>query len=273
MAASAPALFVLALFGAWVAADEGTRAETPGVWLALIVAGFGPALISGLIDRKAGLRFQLHTVAPLIILALIGARAIAYHLRLSARGVIVASVLLVGCGMRPDYTLQAVFREHGPIDSPFASSVAPDHRGAAEFVRKHASENEWIAAEDPLQQSLLIGRTELWLRRFEDAKGFLRVDPRDGLAREVYTGSRLVHDLVALRDAAAAAEQSVVWLITSGESEMHPEWYRTDETHATYATLQAWQPLAWFEGADGLTRVYRLVDGEPAAPRRFGELR
>jgi hypothetical protein len=57
----------------------------------------------------------------------------------------------------------------------------------------------------------------------------------------------------------------VVWLITSAEVEGFPEWYRTAETDAT---LKAWRPLAWFVGADALTRVYRLVDGEPAPPPR-----
>ena len=97
----------------------------------------------------------------------------------------------------------------------------------------------------------------------------MRVDPRDGRLRDVYTGSRLVPDLDALRAAAAHAEQRVVWLVTSGESEATPEWYRTEETDAK---LREWRPLAWFVGADGLTRVYRLVDGEPVAPRRFGGL-
>ena len=37
--------------------------------------------------------------------------------------------------------------------------------------------------EDPLQQRLYLGRAELWLRRFEDAAAFLRLDPRRGLLR------------------------------------------------------------------------------------------
>jgi hypothetical protein len=61
----------------------------------------------------------------------------------------------------------------------------------------------------------------------------------------------------------------VVWLITSAEVEVFPGWYRTPETDAT---LKAWRPLARFVGADGLTRVYRLVDGEPEPPS-VGEAR
>ena len=250
-----------------MATGEGARASKPGVWLGLVAAAFGPALISGLIDRKAGLRFQIHLVAPLIVLALLGARAAAERLRATSRTALIASALLVGCAMRPDYAIRAVLRDHGPIDSPFAAMVAPDHRGAANFVRAHVADDEWIAAEDPLQQHLLIGRTELWLRSFEDAKGFVRADEGGGLPREVYTGSRLVSDLDALRSLAAREGQNVVWLVTSGESEAMPRWYRTPETDAQ---LRAWRPLAWFIGADGLTRVYRLVGGEPVPPRRFG---
>ena len=58
--------------------------------------------------------------------------------------------------------------------------------------------------------------------------------------------------------------------MTSGESEVRPEWYRTAETQVK---LLEWRPLAWFEGDDGLTRVYRLVNGEPVPPHRFGVLR
>ena len=203
LAASAPGLFALALFGAWVATDDGARAQKPGVWLGLIAAAFGPALISGIIDRKAGLRFQIHVVAPLLVLALLGARSLTQRVRITSRNALIASALLVGCAMRPDYSIRAVLRDHGPIDSPFAAIVAPDHRGAANFVLAHAADDEWIAAEDPLQQHLLIGRTELWLRSFEDAKGFVRRDATGGSPREVYTGSRLVTDIEALRELAA----------------------------------------------------------------------
>ena len=269
LAASAPALFLLALVGTWVATERGARARVPGVWLALIIAAFGPALISGIIDRKAGLRFEIHAVAPLLILAVLGAQNLVARLRLPSAATVVASAVLVGCAMRPDYTLQAIVREHGPVDSPFAANVAPDHHGAADFVRVHAADDEWIVAEDPLQQFLLIGRTELWLRSFEDAKGFLRVD-REGVPREVYTGSRLVGDIGELRALANEAGQHVVWLVTSGECEASPEWYRTPETDEL---LRGWHALAWYEGADGMTRVYRLVDGEPVPPRRFGKRR
>ena len=77
-------------------------------------------------------------------------------------------------------------------------------------------------------------------------------------------GARQVSDLDGLRTLAAGR---VVWLLTSGEVEAAPRFYRTPETQET---LTRWRPLAWYLGADGLTRVYRLVDGLPVPPPGAG---
>jgi hypothetical protein len=257
-------MFALAALGGLIAADRGARSPQSAPWLVLIAAAYLPVLAGGIEVRTSGLRYQIHALAPLIVLAVLAAEWLAGRL-LRQRTVIVAvSVLMVAVALRPDQSLKAVLREHGPVSEPFAVlNVAPDHRGAADFVRARVAEGDWIAAEDSLQQHLYLGRADLWLRRFEDAAMFLRRDPQDGVLRDVYVGSRHVNDLEQLRSLAAREGRRVVWLITSGEVEGFPEWFRTAETDAT---LKAWRSLAWFIGADGLTRVYRLVDGEPAPP-------
>ncbi len=214
--------------------------------------------------RSEALRFQIHSLAPLIVLALLAAESIAARIVKRPGLVSLLAFLVVLVALLPHQSVRAVLREHGPVAEPLAfQNVAPDHRGAGAFVRERAAPDEWIAAEDSLQQHLYIGRTELWLRKFEDAAPFLVRDPATTDWHEVYTGARQVGDLTELRAAANESGQRVVWLITSGEVEVGPQWYRTPETDAT---LKAWRPLAHFVGADGLTRVYRLIDGEPEPP-------
>jgi len=264
LAEATPLLFALALLGVVMAVDRGARAKQPGAWLAVLAAAVGPMLLTGFLARREALRFHLHTIAPLIVLALLGANLLAVRLLRSNRLALVAAIMLVAVSLRPDQSLRVILREAGPLQEFFTEmKVAPDHRGAGTFVRAHAAQDEWIVAEDILHQKFYIGRVDVWLRRFDDAAGFLRANPDGGLPRDIYTGSRHVGDLEALNALAATEEQQVIWLVTSGEVEVSPHSYRTLKTDAT---LRAWQPLAWFVGTDGLTRVYRLVDGRPVAP-------
>jgi hypothetical protein len=258
---AAPFFVGLSAAGAIVAADRGARSSQPAIWLVLIAAAFAPALVAGLVERIEGLRFHCHALVPLIVLALLAAQALTA--RVSRRkGVAVAlAALLVLVAVRPDQSVRAILRRHGPIAEPFAIlNVAPDHRGAAAFLRAHAAADEWIVAEDPLEQHLYVGRTEIWLRRFEDAARFLQPAIDGELPRDMYTGARHVGDLTQLRALLKAEGQRVIWLVTSGEVEGAPRFYRTIETDGI---LESWRPFALFVGADGMTRVYRLVDGEP----------
>jgi hypothetical protein len=220
-------------------------------------------LISGFVERSETLRYHLHGLVPLLILALLAARALAERIAKRKDVALALAALLVLIAVRPDQSVRSILREHGPVPEPFAMmNVAPDHRGAAAYLREHAAPDEWIVAEDPLEQHLYIGRTEIWLRRIEDAARFLKRPADGGLPRDIYTGARHVGDLAQLQALARAEGQRVIWLVTSGEVEGYPEFFRTPETDAI---LARWRPLAVFVGADGLTRVYRLVDGEPAA--------
>jgi hypothetical protein len=260
-ALAAPLFFGLSTVGAIVAADRGARSSEPAIWLVLIAAAFAPALLAGLVERSDALRFYTHAVAPLLVLAVLAAQALSARVSRRKGVEIVMAALLVLVAVRPDQSVRAILREHGPVAEPFAiMNVAPDHRGAAAFLRAHAAADEWIVAEDPLEQHLYIGRTEIWLRRFEDAARFLLPGANGERPRDMYTGARQVGDLTQLRALAKAEGQRVVWLVTSGEVEAAPVYYRTADTDAI---LARWRPLALFVGADGMTRVYRLVDGEP----------
>ena len=260
---AAPLLFALACAGLLAAVGRSAASDRSGAWLALVAAALAPALLSGLVESRGELRFQLHALGPLLVLAVLGADALwrrvqGPRLRLA---LVAATALLA---VRPDLSVQAVLREPGPIESPFAVlDVAPDHRGAAAFLSGRLRADEWLAAEDVLQQRFYAGRADVWLRRSGDADRYVRRDPGDGLARDIYTGALHADDLEALRRLARSHGKRVVWLVTSGECEAASDYYRTPELAAE---LERWRPLAWYEGADGMTRIYRLVDGEPLAP-------
>jgi hypothetical protein len=263
-ALATPAFCALALLGVLAATNRAARTPHPATWLLLVAAALAPVLLSGMDRRTEGLRYQIHSLAPLIVLALVAAESIAARFVKRPGLAPLLAFLAVLVALLPHQSVRAVLREHGPVAEPLAfQNVAPDHRGAGAFVRERAAPDEWIAAEDSLQQYLYIGRTELWLRKFEDAAAFSVREKSTTGWHDVYTGSRQVSDLTELRAVADEAGQRVVWLITSGEVEVGPQWYRTPETDAT---LMSWRPLAHFLGADGLTRVYRLIDGEPEPP-------
>lgn len=262
-AQATPLLFGLALLGALLAVNRSAKSSHPVAWLILVAAAFAPLLGSGFAGRTGALRFQIHALVPLLVLAMLAANT-AVRAMVRRDDIAFAAALLVALiAVRPDQSLQSVLRGYGPVDAPFAIvGVAPDHRGAAAYVREQIADTDLVVAEDPLQQRLYLGRADYWLRRREDAETFLTSD-RDGVLRDVYAGSRHIHDLAELGAAIRVEDHDVIWLITSAEVEMNPEWYRTPETDAA---LRAWRPLAWFVGEDGMTRVYRLVSGKPVAP-------
>lgn len=260
LAQVAPGPVALGLAGALALALGAGPCRSPAARLALLVAFLTPWLLTGLETRREGLRYHIHVIPPLVILAVGGATTLLRLVRIRhAAWQTGLAVAVVGLLLRPDLTLHLLVRDHGPSAAPYAG-MAPDHREPGEFVRALARSDEWIAAEDPLQQILWAGRVDLWLRRSEDAAAFLNAahDP----PREVYAGSRHVHDLETLRRL-AVREDRTVWLITSAEVESAPQHYRTD---ATQERLGAWEPRAWFVGRDGLTRVYRLEAGDPVPP-------
>jgi hypothetical protein len=261
-ARAAPLLSVLAALGALCAVQAGSASRRPGPWLVLIAAALAPALLSGWATRSDALRFQLHALTPVLILAVLalerglGALGGLGAPRPAALG---AAALLALAALRPDLAVSGVLREHGPLSDPFAQlPVAPDHRGAGRFVREHALAHDWIAAEDSLQQRLYAGRAEFWLRRREDATPFLHAES-GAEPREVYTGAQLLPDVRALLALSRAQPQRRIWLITSAEADVEPEFYRTPETQAQ---LDAWRERAVFVGADGITRVQLLRGGE-----------
>ena len=268
---AAPLLSTLAGFGVLLAVDRAAQGPTQGAWIGLIAAAACPPLVTGLITREDALRYEIHVLAPILVLGVLASLALASRfVRPGVKSIALAGALML-VAVRPDQTFRAMFRDYGPVTEPFAVlNVAPDHKGAAEFVLAHAAPSDWIVAEDMLEQYLYIGRTEVWLRRREDASQFLQGGAPDGIPRDVYTGAMHAHDLDAVAALASSHGVRSIWLITSAEVEAAPQYYRTA---ATDATLLRWRPQASFVGQDGMTRVFRMVDGSPVPPAGGGASR
>lgn len=268
---AAPLLSLLGLAGILLAIDRIAEGPVEGAWIGLIVAALGPPLITGLIAREDALRYEVHVFAPMIVLGVLACRAFFLRFSRSSSAALALAGIVMVVAVRPDQTVRAMLRGYGPVAEPFAVlNVAPDHRGAAEFVRAHAKPEEWIVAEDMLEQYLYIGRTEVWLRRWEDAAQFLQGGAADGIPRDVYVGAMHARDLDAVQQLARARGVRALWLITSAEVEAAPRFYRTTSTEET---LESWRPLAWYVGEDRMTRVYYVVDGKPVPDRAAGEVR
>ncbi len=258
-----PGFALLSGIGCVLVVDRAARDGRAAAWLTLVAAALVPEVLSGVAERREGLRYHFHALAPFLVLGLAGGIDLLRPLLRSEGRALLVTALLAALALRADTALAIVQRGHGWVDDPYYGRVLiPDHRGPGRFVRERAQPDEWIAAEDVLQQVLWAGRADVWLRRAEDADTFLRADAA-GEPRDVYTGSLPAPDLLALRDLARAHGVRVVWLVTSAEVVVQPEYFRTPETHAA---LEAWRDRAWFVGEDGETRVYKLVDGEPVPP-------
>jgi len=256
---------LLAAIGGFVAVRRGAESDVSAMWLALIAAAILPFVLSGLFKRVGATRYQFHALAPLIVLALLGAQALLHRWPRRAWTGTAACLLVVGLSLRPDLTYRAVMREHGPLESPFSVvyGAAPDHRSAGRFVRSRATEAELIVAEDSLQMQYYAGRVDFWLREAGDARRYLRRDPDGGPPRDQYTGARHVSSIEAVQSISREAGGRGVWLVTSGEAEVRPHWYRTPSTRHF---LRKWEQHAWYVAEDGLTRVLRLEHGEPVPP-------
>jgi len=263
---ASPALAALASLGILMATWRGSRdPHLAPILLILVAAALAPALGTGLIKRSEALRFQIHALAPMLVLAVYGSwygvRALAPSGKTLAWAAAIGLTLIA---VRPDRGLAIVLRDHGPIQEPFAIfTVAPDHRGAGLFVRERAAPSDLIVAEDSQQQRFYAGRVDYWLRRPQDANTFLTLAEGSSAPRDIYTGAGFLPDFNSLLILSRSRPEQSLWLITSAEAEASERFYRTPETSQALEQIKG---LAQFVARDGITRVYRIRAGEVTAP-------
>jgi len=73
-ALAAPLFSLLVALGLLAATYRGACSEYPAAWIALMAAGALPFLLSGLLKRVEESRYQIHALAPMIVLCLVAAQ-------------------------------------------------------------------------------------------------------------------------------------------------------------------------------------------------------
>ena len=144
--------------------------------------------------------------------------------------------------------------------------LRPDHRGAGRFVRAMRQPGDIVIAEDPLEQTWYAGEVQYWLRSYADARPFMRHHP-DGRTADIYVGTELLADTVAIREAVTSAPERV-WLITSGETRASRAYYLDPAQRAWLDSVER-TSAPHFVGSDSATFVYCLRCD--ITPERTGE--
>lgn len=144
----------------------------------------------------------------------------------------------------------------------------PDHKGAAEFMRRQGlTPEDVVLAEDVLQQTYYLGSVDYWLISRKYSRTY--VIHADGAYRDFYTGTEVMSDAARL-EALLANAPARVFVIGSGENQHDgrldmrgAELHRLLEESGRFEVLHV--------GRDGLTKVWRARNiGRPAAVDRLG---
>lgn len=147
----------------------------------------------------------------------------------------------------------------GVINSGYESH--PDHKGAAEFMRRqNLVPEDVIVAEDVLQQTYYLGKGQVdyWLMSRHHARRY--VELKGGKIRDFYTGAGVISDARMLRELLQRERGHRIFVIGSGENQSdHRRGMRGDMD----AVLRSPQFEVVYEGRDRLTQVWRASDAPP----------
>lgn len=167
--------------------------------------------------------------------------------------------ILVGSGLLGGHGVRQVVAQTPPeYGSRLFSAIEsyPDHRAPGCFVRKHSRPGDIIVGEDALQLFWYAGRVDYWLRDPSTHRLYSYLD-QDELQRDVYVASVVTTDdqIAALH----AEKKRRIWLVTSGETRLMPEFYlgeNTPQRNWIDSVMNSVQPV--LKGRDGLSAVYCL---------------
>jgi hypothetical protein len=139
----------------------------------------------------------------------------------------------------------------------------PDHKGAAEFMRRqHLVPEDVIIAEDVLQQTYYLGKGQVdyWLMSRNHARRY--VELVNGQIRDFYTGAGVISDAKMLEQLLQRERGHRIFVIGSGENQSdHRKGMRGDMD----AVLHSQQFEVIYKGRDRLTEVWRAT-GAPPTP-------
>ena len=132
--------------------------------------------------------------------------------------------------------------------------IYPDHKGAGQFVKRHAGVRDTIIVEDALQQYWYIGREVVWLRDEASNSRYMYLDSA-GTLRDIYVNSKVLRSTAT--DSVCNDHSGTMWLVTSAETEGHRDLYLSDEQRGWLARVKRdFSPV--YLGRDKTTSVFRL---------------
>jgi hypothetical protein len=149
----------------------------------------------------------------------------------------------------------------GVINSGYESH--PDHKGAAEFMRRqNLVPEDVIIAEDVLQQTYYLGKGQVdyWLISRNHARRY--VERVDGKIRDFYTGAGIISDAGMLEALLQREQGHRIFVIGSGENQSDK---RKGMRGDMDAVLRSQQFEVIYEGRDRLTQVWRATGAPPTS--------
>ena len=132
----------------------------------------------------------------------------------------------------------------------------PDHKFPGEYVAARRHENDIVIAEDVLEQRWYAGTIDYWLRKYNaDTGGRFAYKGKDQKLHDIYTNS-----IVATTEILGTITNDKshrIWLITSGETYNHRDWYLTNNQRQWLEHIESTHTPV-FTGKDNITQVYCL---------------
>ncbi|HUD96840.1 MAG TPA: hypothetical protein VMO24_04805, partial [Woeseiaceae bacterium] len=138
----------------------------------------------------------------------------------------------------------------------------PDHKGAAEFMRKlNPGPDDIIIAEDSINQMYYLGRVNYRLQNFVGAKYHAVL--RNGILHDQYTGVPVIGtgaEFQAILDGNVAGDIYVI-----GDGQVSETLRRRNRGNGIAEVLDSGRLELVYEGRDGATKVWRLSRRSPAS--------
>jgi hypothetical protein len=226
--------------------------KAPDFWLLAILGLWAPVFALGLFAWDVPSRYTSMAVIPLLVCAFAMAQRLLDRVMQSTpvsspaaadKTIAVVAMLLIVNPMATAATVNAGYR------------AFPDHKGAAEFMRKQRiTDDDVVLAEDVLQQTYYLGRVDYWLIGPSVARRFV-MKSESGVV-DFYTGTPVIVTTAMLDGLLERSKDKRVFIIGTGEGWLNGKREVRGELD-TAIESDRFETL--YVGRDGLTRVLRAV--------------
>ncbi len=248
--------FCATVWGLWRVAN---RQRAPDYALLALLGLWIPMFVLGLFAWNMPSRYAAASLLPMLVSAFAFAQYAFDWLAQRSLGTgwwrPVAAALMLVLVVEPTQVLAMV--------KP-SNRMYPDHKGAAEFMRRQNIKSEDILiAEDVLEQTYYLGHVDYWLISRKHARVY--VQRVDGVIRDFYTNTRVIDDGEQLRQLLDGYAGRRIFIIGSGENQRDGR--REMRGFGIFEVLQSDRLEEVYLGSDGVTKVWRARPARAASAR------